>query len=206
MVQRQYLITSTSLNKQFNKAKTNMVKIIHRTKLEVYLDEINSATTKRVCLLLATVNAWTKIQFTNINTIVQLPAIFYDFYLNKLRLIRNNIDQHRTVLPSLRHNLHLENFHPVTISQLHAMTKNSKHTYLALVPIETSLQLECLDDILLTLAHVIDNSIFISNEHINPKAYIDVRRIICICHLLSIDETKTLCVSKISLLQYFFSC
>ena len=95
MAQSQYLITSTSLNKQINKAKTNMVKIIHITKLEVYLAEINSATTKRVCLLLATVNAWTFIKFININTIVHLPAIFYDVYFYKFKLIRKNIDQHR---------------------------------------------------------------------------------------------------------------
>ena len=52
-----------------------------------------------------------------------------------------------------------DSFHPVTITQLHAIMKSSKPTSCALDPIPTSLLLECLNDILPTLTHIIYTSI-----------------------------------------------
>ena len=67
--------------------------------------------------------------FANIYPMDQLPTIFHDLRVNKARLTRTNIDQHKlqtqnsTTLTSLTI---FDSIHPVTIRQLHTMVKNSK--------------------------------------------------------------------------------
>ena len=96
-------------------------------------------------------------------------------FIYKVKLIRTSIDQHRlqtqnsTTQTSL---IIFESIHPVTITQLHTIIKRSKPTSCALDPLPTSLLLECLDDILPTLTHIINTSIFSGQFPTNMKTAI----------------------------------
>ena len=133
-------------------------------KIKFYLSEINSATSKKS--LFASCNkllGFNKIApNSNIYLIDQLPATFNDFFINKAKQIRISIDQHKLQTQNSTTQTSLtifDSFHPVTITQLHTMIKSSKPTSSALDLIPTSLMLECLDDILSTLTHIINTSI-----------------------------------------------
>ena len=75
---RRYLKNQTILSKQqINKAKNYMVKIMHKTKSELYSTEINSATSKKS--LFAVCNKLFGLEyflFSSIYLMNQLPAIF----------------------------------------------------------------------------------------------------------------------------------
>ena len=89
----------------------------------------------------------------------QLPAIFNDFCINKVKQVRTSIDQHKLQTQNSTTETSLTTFDPfhlVTITQLDTIIKSSKPTSCALDPIPTSLLLECLDDILPTLTHIIN--------------------------------------------------
>ena len=83
-----------------------MVKRIQRAKSKFYLSEINSATPKKSLFAICNKLLWLEklAPFPNIYLIDQLPAIFYDFFINKVKLVRTNIVctdcKHRTVLLS----------------------------------------------------------------------------------------------------------
>ena len=97
------------------------------------------------------------------------------FYINKAKQIRTSIDQHKLQTQNSTTQTSLtifDSFHPVTITQLHTMIKSSKPTSCALDPIPTSLLLECLDDILPTLTHVINTSILSGQFPTNMKTAI----------------------------------
>ena len=144
-----------------------MVKIMHMAKSKFYLSEINSATSKKSlfakCKKLLGLDKLSP--FPNIYLINQLPAFYNDFFIiNKDKQIRTSIDQHKRYTQNstsiAQTSLTIfDSFHPVTITQLHTIIKNSKPTSSALDPIPTSLLLECLDDILSTLTHIINTSI-----------------------------------------------
>ena len=107
--------------------------------------------------------------------IYQLPAIFNDFFINTVKQIRTSIDQHKLQTQNSTTQISLTTFytfHPVTITRLHTIIKSSKPTSCALDPIPTSLLLECLDDILPTLAHIINISIFSGHFPTNMKTAI----------------------------------
>ena len=122
-----------------------------------------------------TVRAEKLAPFPNSYLIDQLPAIFCYFCINKVKVIRTSIDQHKlqtqnsTTQTSLTI---LDSFHPVTITQLHTMIKSSKPTSCALDPMPTSLLPECLDDILPTLTHIINTSILSGQFPTNMKTVI----------------------------------
>ena len=94
------------------------------------------------------------------------------FLINNVKLIRTSIDQHKlqtqnsTTLTSLTI---FDSFHPVTITQLHSIIQNSIPSSCSLDPIPTSLPLECLDDILPTLAHIINTLILSGHFATNIK-------------------------------------
>ena len=154
-----------------------MVKIIQRAKSKFYLSEIYSATSKKS--LFAICNKLLGLKklapFPNIYLIDQLPDIFNDFFINKVKQIRTSIDQHKLQTQNRTTQTSLTifySFHPVTITQLHTLIKSSKPTSCALGPIPTSLLLECLDDILRTLAHIINTSILSGQFPTNMKTAI----------------------------------
>ena len=64
---------------------------MHKAKSQFYLSEINSATIH----MQQTARAEKFAPFQNIYLIEQLPAIFGDFFLNKVKQIRTSIDQHK---------------------------------------------------------------------------------------------------------------
>ena len=132
-----------------------------KAKSKFYLSEINSAASRKS--LFAICNKLLGLKelapFPNIYLIDQLPAIFL---INKVKLIRTSLDHHKlqTQVSTTQISLTIfDSFHPVTITQLHNMIKSSKPTSWALDPIPTSLLLECLDDILPTLTHIINTSL-----------------------------------------------
>ena len=129
----------------------------------MFLFEINSATSKKS--LFAICNNLLRLKklapFQNIYLIDQLPAIFKDLFISKVKLIRTSIDQHKQQTQNSTTQTSLtifDSFHPVTITQLHTIIKSSKPTFCPLDPIPTSLLLKCLDDILPTLTHIINTS------------------------------------------------
>ena len=85
---------------------------------------------------------------------------FNDLIINKVKLIRTSIDQHKlqaqncTTIAQTSLKI-FESFHPVPIAQLYTMIKSSKPTSSTLDPI---LLLECPDDILPSLTHIIITS------------------------------------------------
>ena len=113
--------------------------------------------------------------FPNVYLIDQLPAIFVDFLINKVKLIRTSIVQHTLQTHNSTTQTSLTifySFHPVTITQLHTNIKSSKPTSCAMDPIPTSLLLECLDDIQPTLTHIINTSILSGQFPTNMKTAI----------------------------------
>ena len=97
--------------------------------------------------------------------------------MNNVRQIRTSLDQHKLQTQNsttiAQTSLTTEDsFHPVTITQLHTMIKTFKPTSCALDSIPTSLMLECLDDILPTLAHIINISILSYEFPTNMKTAI----------------------------------
>ena len=98
-----------------------------------------------------------------------------NFVINKVELIRTSIDQHKlqkqnsTTHTSL---IMFDSFHPATITQFHYIMKNSKPFSSALDEIPTSLLLECLDDILPSLTHIVNTSILSDQLPTNMKTAI----------------------------------
>ena len=99
------------------------------------------------------------------------------FFINKDKLIRTSIAQHKqqtqdsTTIAQTSLTI-LDSFHPVTITQLHTIIKNTKYTSSALDPIPYSLLLECLDDILPTLTNNINTSTLSGQFPTNMKTAI----------------------------------
>ena len=107
----------------------------------------------------------------------QLPAIFNDFFINKVKLVRANTDLHKqqtqdSITITQTSLTIFDSFHPVTISEPHTVIKNSKPSSCAMDPIPTYLLHECLDDILPTVAHIIDISILSEQFPSNTKTAI----------------------------------
>ena len=152
--ERQYIRYPTILNKQqFNKAKASMVKIMHEAKSKFHLSEINSATSNEfVCHMQQTIRLEKLAPFPNSKSLIyQVPAILMILFINKAKLIRTSIHQHKHQTQNSTTQTSLTIFdssHPVTITQLHTIINCSKPTSCDLYPIPTSLLLECLDDIL----------------------------------------------------------
>ena len=123
-----------------------------------------------------TVRARKLAPFPNVYLIDQLPAIFNDFFLNKVKLITTNRSTKTANTEQYYYRsditYNFDSFHPVTITQLHTIITNSKPTSCALDPIPTSLLLECLDDILPTLTHIINTSILSGQFQTNMKTAI----------------------------------
>ena len=97
------------------------------------------------------------------------------FLINKVKLITTSIDQHKLQTQNSTTQTSLTIFdclQPVTITQLHTIMKCSKPTSCALDPIPTSLLLECLDNILPTLTHIINTSISSGHFPTNMKTAI----------------------------------
>ena len=177
--ERQYLIYPTILNKQqFNNAKNSMVKIIQKAKSKFYLSEIYSAASKKSLFAICNRLLGLKIGSFSIYIylIDQLPAIFNEFFIDKVKQIRTNIDQHKLQTQNstiAQTSLTIfDSFHPITITQLHTIIKSSKPTSCALDPIPTSLLLECLDYMLPTLIHIINTSILSGQFPTNMKTTI----------------------------------
>ena len=96
-------------------------------------------------------------------------------FINEVKQIRTSIDQHKLQTPNSTTQTSLaifDSFHPVTMTQLHTIIKNSKPTSFALDPIPTSLLLECFDDILPTLTRIINTSILSGQFPTNMKTVI----------------------------------
>ena len=100
------------------------------------------------------------------------------FFINKVYLIRTNIDQHKlqtqnsTTIAQTSLTT-FDSFHPVTITQLHIIIKKyCKPIYCALGPIPTSLLHECLENILPTLTHTINTSTLSGKFTTNMKTAI----------------------------------
>ena len=105
----------------------------------------------------------------------QLSAISNDFFIHKVKQISTSIDQRKlhTQNSTTKTSLTIfDSFHPVTITQLHTIIKSFKSTSCALDLIPTSLLLECLDDILPTLTHIINTSILSGQFPTNMKTAI----------------------------------
>ena len=154
-----------------------MAKIMNKAKSEFYLFQNNSATSKNS--FLAACNKPLRFEklapFPNIYLMDQLPVIFNDIFISKVKLIRTSIDQHKLQTQNITTQTSLTifySFHPVTITQLHTIIKSSKPTSCALDHIPTSLLLECLDDILPTLTHIINTSILSCQFPTNMKTAI----------------------------------
>ena len=85
------------------------------------------------------------------------------FSINNVKLIRTSIyqlklqTQNSTTIAETSPTIY-QSFHPVTFTQWHTIIKNSKPSSCTLDHIPTSLLLECLDDILQTLIHIINTS------------------------------------------------
>ena len=150
---------------QFNKAKHSLIKIMQKAKSNFYLSEIYSTTSKKSLLAICNkLLGFKKLApFPNIYLIDQQPAIFNDFLINKVKQIRTNIDQHKLQTQNNTTQTSLtifDSFHPVTITQLHTIIKSSKPTSCTLDTILTYILLKYLVDILPTLTHNINTSIF----------------------------------------------
>ena len=165
---------------------------MHIAKSEFYLSEINPATSKES-------------MFAVCNKLL-LPAISNDSFITKVKQIRTSIDQHKLQTQNSTTQTSLTivySFHPVTITQLQTMIRSSKPTSCALNPIPTSLLLECLDDILPTLTHIINTSILSGQFPTNKKTAI-VRPLLKKCSLDINKLENYRIVSNLSFISKFF--
>ena len=152
---------------------------MHKSKAEFYLSEFSSSTSKK--RLFAVCNKLLGLEklspFPNIHLMDQLSAIFNDFFISNVKLIRTSIDQHKlqkrnsTTIAQTSLTFS-DSFQPVTIKQMHAIIKYSKPTSCALDPIPTSLLLECHENILPALTHIIITSILLGQFPTNMKTVI----------------------------------
>ena len=128
------------------------------------------------------------------------------FIINKVRLIRTSIDQHKLQTQNNTTQASLTIFdssHQVTITQLHTIIKSSKPTSCALDLIPTTLLLECLDDILPTITHIINTSILAGQFATNMNTAI-VKPLLKRCSL-DIDILEDYRpVSNLSFISKFF--
>ena len=143
-------------------AKNSMVKIMEKQSQDfIYLKSSQTHQKEYVYHMQKLLEHKKPAAFPNICLIDKLPAIRYDFLMNKVKLFRTSIDQHK--LPTLNSTIQTSltifySIHPVTITYLHTIIKSSKPNRCATDPTPISLLLECPDDILPTLTHIINTS------------------------------------------------
>ena len=93
-----------------------------------------------------------------------LPGVFKDFFTSKIANIRSELDKHTTT-PTMTGIEHVNvshsfvSFKPVTEDHIKMTINKSKATTCPLDPIPTPLFLECIDPLLPTITHIVNESL-----------------------------------------------
>ena len=164
--EKEWLRNPITITKQiYNAAKRKIANIVFKARSTFYSDQINNArsSSKLFTICSKLLGRVKSSPLPTTHPVSELPDIFNKYFLQKINLIRHEIDQ-ISLIPSI-HFDQVETtstfsyFHPVTDSELKKTILKSKPTSCPLDPIPTPLLIEVLDELLPTLTHIVNSSL-----------------------------------------------
>ena len=179
--EKHWLKSGLTVGKEiYTAAKKRVIKLIDSFKTAFNVSKVqnckNSSELYKLCNSLA--GKENKIPLPNTHSIQDLPEIFNDFFSKKIADIRSELDRLASAASSAvgsdeaLSSSSFSVFRSVTVEDVKKIILKSKPTSCPLDPIPTPLLVECLDDLLPTITHIINSSILSGSCPVSFKSAI----------------------------------
>ena len=164
--ERQWLDTGLTIHKQlYNAAKRFVTNIVRKAKTNIFSNEIvPCVTSKQFFGVSSECGRRTNTPFPTVYPSSVLPEIFCDVFVRKLSDILDDLDRLASASPlapavrSADCATSFVSFQPVSQEEIRKIIMKSKPTICSLDLVPTPLLLDCLDVLLPSLKHVVNNS------------------------------------------------